>query len=140
MASWDHVRRIVSRLPEVEECTSHGHAAWSVRDKMFAWERPLRPSDIEALGDRAPKGAILGVRVAHLIAKEARLAAQPGVCFTTPHFDGYPAVLVHLGKIKAPDLAELLVDAWLSRAPKRLAKEYLAGETRSLENVKNSMK
>ena len=103
MASWGDVRRIVKALPETEEDASRGTAAWSVQGKSFAWERPLRRSDLEALGPRAPKGAILAVRVEHLLAKEARLAAQPRALFTTPHFNGYPAVLVRLGKIGVPD-------------------------------------
>ena len=98
---------------------------WRVRDKLFVWERPLRPSDLRALGERAPRGAILGVRVESLVAKEARLAAPPDVLFTTPHFDGYPAVLIRLGKIKVADLEELIVEAWLARAPKRLVKDYV---------------
>src|SRR5262245_24968384 len=113
MAQWKDVRRIALALPETSELTSREHAAWAVVDKSFAWERPLRPADIRALGDRAPKGAILAVRVAHLLAKEARLDSQPDVCFTTPHFDGYPAVLVKLGKIKVSDLEELITEAWL---------------------------
>ena len=71
--------------------------------------------------------AILAVRVEHLLAKEARLEAQPGVCFSTPHFDGYPAVLVRLGKAKAAELEEMLVEAWLARAPKTLTRRYLEG-------------
>jgi len=124
MATWDQVREIALGLPETHE-VDRGTAAWSVRDKAFAWVRPLRASDVRALGNRAPKGNILAARVPHLVAKEARLAAQPEVYFTTPHFDGYPAVLVRLGKIKVGDLEELLVEAWLARAPKRLAREYL---------------
>ena len=126
MATWDQVRRLTLKLPETSEVHRHT-AAWSVKDKVFAWERPLRTSDLEALGDRAPKGAILAVRVPHLVAKEARLAAQPEALFTTPHFDGFPAVLVRLGKIKAKDLEELLVEGWLARAPKKLARAYLEG-------------
>jgi hypothetical protein len=90
------------------------------------WERPLRRSDLEALGDAAPDGPILGVRVEHLGAKEAILADDSGVFFTTPHFDGYPAVLVRLEMIDVEELGELTVDAWLARAPKRLVKEYEA--------------
>ena len=123
MADWDDVRRIALALPGAEESTSHGGAAWKVKKKLFVWERPLRKSDLEALGKSAPKGAILGVRVAHLIAKEAMLAARPDVCFTTPHFDGYPAVLVQLGKIKVSDLKKLIVEAWLARAPKKLVRD-----------------
>ena len=64
-------------------------------------------------------------RVEHLGAKEALLADDPAVFFTTPHFDGYPAILVRLEPIAADELAELVVDAWLARAPKRLAAAYL---------------
>jgi hypothetical protein len=63
--------------------------------------------------------------VEHLGAKEALLADDPAVYFTTPHFDGYPAVLVRLDRIPVDELEELIVEAWLARAPKRLAKEYI---------------
>ena len=125
MATWDDVRRLALSLPETEERLSHGHAQWRVRDKPFVWERPLRASDLRALGDTAPQGPILGARVEHLIAKEALLADDPGVYFTTPHFDGYAAVLVRLDPISAEELEELVVEAWLCRAPKRLAAEYI---------------
>jgi len=125
VATWDDVRRLALSLPETEERLSHGHAQWRVRDKPFVWERPLRASDLRALGDTAPQGPILGARVEHLIAKEALLADDPGVYFTTPHFDGYAAVLVRLDAISAEELEELVVEAWLCRAPKRLAAEYI---------------
>jgi len=125
VATWDDVRRLALSLPETEERLSHGHAQWRVRDKPFVWERPLRASDLRALGDTAPQGPILGARVEHLIAKEALLADDPGVYFTTPHFDGYAAVLVRLDPISAEELEELVVEAWLCRAPKRLAAEYI---------------
>ena len=92
---------------------------------MFVWERPLRPADLRALGDEAPTGPILGARVEHLVAKEALLADDPGIFFTTPHFDGYPAVLVRLDRIAVEDLEEVIVEAWLARAPKRVAREYV---------------
>jgi hypothetical protein len=125
MASWDDVRRLALALPETNEQTRREHAQWRVRDKLFVWERPLRRSDLEALGDTAPKGAILGARVEHEVAKQALLADDPEVFFTTPHFDGYPAILVQLEKIEVKDLEEVIVEAWLVRAPKRLAREYL---------------
>jgi hypothetical protein len=128
VASWDDVRRIALALPETSERRSRNLASWRVRDKGFVWERPLRPADIRALGEDAPAGPILGARVEHLVAKEALLADDPEVFFTTPHFDGYPAVLVRLDRIKAEDLEEIVVEAWLARAPKRLAREYV--ETR----------
>jgi hypothetical protein len=126
MADWKLVSKLALALPETTESTSHEHVCWMVRDKMFAWERPLRRSDLEALGKSAPKGAILGLRTESLLAKEAMLKAMPSVCFTTPHFDGYPAVLVQLGKVSAKKLEAMLTEAWLSRAPKKTAREFLA--------------
>lgn len=124
MATWDDVRRIALSLPQASEQIKHGHASWQVRDKGFVWERPLRRSDLEALGDAAPDGPILGARVEHLGAKAALIESEPGVFFTTPHFDGYPAVLFRLEEIGVDELEEVIVEAWLARAPKRLADEY----------------
>ena len=125
MASWDDVRRLALALPETTEGISRDLRQWRVKDKGFVWERPLRRADYEALGDGAPDGPILGARVEHLVAKEALIADDPDVFFTTPHFDGYAAVLVRLDRIAVEDLDELIVEAWLARAPKRLAKAYL---------------
>ncbi len=127
MASWDDVRRIALALPETGERLSRELRQWRVRDKLFVWERPLRRADLEALGDEAPDGPILAARVEHLGAKEALLADASRLYFTTPHFDGYAAILVRLDAIGAQDLDELIVEAWLARAPKRLAEAYLAG-------------
>jgi hypothetical protein len=128
VATWDDVRRIAQELPQTSEGESRGLRQWRVKDKGFVWERPLRRADLEALGDAAPAGPILGARVEHLVAKEALLADDPSVYFTTPHFDGYPAVLVRLEEIGLDDLRELIVEAWLARAPKRLAREYAESE------------
>ena len=125
MATWEDVRRIALALPESSERSSREFATWAVRDKTFVWERPLRPADVRALGDDAPAGPILGARVEHLVAKDALLADDPDVFFTTPHFDGYAAVLVRLDRIAIDELEELIVEAWISRAPKRLAKQYI---------------
>jgi hypothetical protein len=127
VADWDDVRRIAMALPQTNERPSHGNAFWRVKDKGFVWERPLRAADLRALGDAAPTGPILGVRVEHLMAKEALLADDPAVYFTTPHFDGYPAVLVRLERIPLDELDELITEAWLARAPKRVADAYLDG-------------
>ena len=127
VATWNDVRRIALRLPETTEGIRHEHLTWLVRGKGFAWQRPLRKSDLEALGSKAPKGDILAVYVADLVVKEARLASRPAVCFTTPHFDGYPSILLRLGKLKTADLEELLVESWLCRAPKTLVRKFEAG-------------
>src|SRR5215471_13849990 len=124
MASWDDVRRIALAMPEASERLARDRRQWRVREKLFVWERPLRSREIEALGAATPKGPILGARVEHLAAKEVLLANEPRVFFTTPHFDCYPAVLVQLERIAVEDLTEVIVEAWLARAPVRLAKAY----------------
>ena len=126
MATWDDVRRVALALPAVEQGTGHGNQQWSVNGKLLAWERPLRKGDLEALGARAPQGDVLGVRVPDEGVKHALVADDPEVFFTTPHFDGYPAVLVVLAAIGEAELQELVTEAWLDRAPKRMVKEYLA--------------
>lgn len=98
MADWDDVRRIVSSLPEThEEQRKTGQLSWRVKDKSLAWERPLRKGDLAALGDAAPDGDILGVRVPDL---------------------------VELDKVDVGELEELIVEAWLCRAPKRLRDQW----------------
>ncbi|MQA78984.1 MAG: MmcQ/YjbR family DNA-binding protein [Streptosporangiales bacterium] len=125
MATWDDVSALALALPETVETTSYGNTAWVVRGKGFVWERPLSKKDRKDLGDAAPDGPILGASVPDLGAKEALLTDDPEVFFTTPHFEGYAAILVRLDRIDVPDLEELVVEAWLCRAPKRLAKQYL---------------
>ena len=129
MATWDDVRSIALALPQTSEEDSYGTPSWRVHGKGFVWDRPLRRSDIEALGPNAPKGAILGARTADLEMKEALLKSDPNVFFTTPHFDGFPAVLIRLGKIGRKQLERVIVEAWLARAPKRAAAEFLARRT-----------
>jgi hypothetical protein len=102
-----------------------------VNKKFFVWERPLRKSDLAALGDAAPKGAILGVRTADLEMKEALLRSDDAALFTIPHFDGYPAVLVQLSTISAANLKRLILEAWLARAPERSVRDYLAARKRA---------
>ena len=114
----------LKRFDATEE-TSWDNASWKVKKKLFVWERPLRASDLRALGDDAPTGKILGARVEHIVAKEALLADPSGLYFTTPHFDGYPMVLVRLAEISVAELEELVTDAWLAQAPKTLVKRFL---------------
>ena len=100
VATWKDVARIVEGLPETSEASPR---RWRVRKKLIAWERPLRKADYAALGADAPDGVYL----------------------TTPHFVGYPAVLVRLAEIGVSELEELLTEAWPAQAPKTLAKQFL---------------
>jgi hypothetical protein len=116
MATWTDVARILKRLENTER--DEGVRTWRVGGKLLAWERPLRRSDLAALGDAAPDGPILAVHVP-LEVKDTLLEDEPDCYFTTPHFDGYPAILVRLPEITAAGLRELLTNAWGVRAPAR---------------------
>ncbi len=130
MATLRDVRRIALALPGAgEETSSSGRTHWTVNNKLFTWERPLRRSDLAALGDDAPDGPILGVYTADLELKEVLLASNPDAYFTTPHFDGYPAVLVQLENIATAELRDVIVEAWLARASKRVAAAYMQKKT-----------
>ncbi len=71
----------------------------------------------------------LVMRVADMGEREALLQGQPEMFFTTPHYDGYPYVLVRLEKADPVELAELIEEAWRVRAPKRLVAEYDASRS-----------
>jgi hypothetical protein len=63
------------------------------------------------------------------IEKEALVADPSTPFFTTPHFDGHPSVLVRTSRIREltrDELAEVVYDAWLARAPKTAARQWLA--------------
>jgi hypothetical protein len=128
MASWEDVQRIALALPATSERDARGKRWWQVKDKGFVWERPLRQKEIDSFEGEVPDGPILAARVEHLGAKEALLAEDPNVYFTTSHFDGYAAILVRLERISDEELQELVTEAWLARAPKRLVEAYLEGE------------
>src|SRR5271165_2032736 len=115
MPDWSDVRELALGLPETSERESRGNVQWRVKDKLFVWERPLRLPDIKALGDQVPDSPVLGAMVADLGEKEALLAETPDVFFTTPHFNGYAAILVRLDRIGAELLRQVVVEAWLAR-------------------------
>jgi hypothetical protein len=123
LPSFEDVRRIAMSLPGSEERVSRERLQWRVGGRLFVWERPLRVKEVEELGSGAPDGPVLGARVEHLIAKEAMLADQPDVFFTTSHFSGHASVLVLLDRISAADLEEVVTEAWFARAPPKLASE-----------------
>lgn len=128
MATLDDVRALALALPEAAESSTHGGVAWKIRGKLFVWERPLRQrdvADLEALGERVPGGELVGVRVP-AEDKDAVLATVPAA-LDIPHFRGYAAVLVEIDRIDDDELRELITDAWVMQAPKRLSKAYLEG-------------
>jgi hypothetical protein len=127
MATWDDVRSIALDLPGAIEDASGRTTAWRVGSKAFAWERVLRRGEREALGARAPEGPALGLRTEDPEAVEALLAAQPDVFFTVAGYGVHPMVLVDVERATFEDLDEAITDAWICRAPRRVAREFLAG-------------
>lgn len=111
MATEDDVRRIALSLPETVEKPWFGSPGFRVKDKGFLRIRS------EAEGG-------LVVFVEDLGEKDALLASDPDVFFTTPHYDGYPTVLVNLPAIELDELTELIVESWRIKAPKRVRAAY----------------
>jgi len=129
MATWDDIRRRALALPETDEVQRWGNSTWRVRQKGFVWARPLNKADLKRLaaaGEAAPDGLIFAARVEDQGVKGALIASNPEVYFTIEHFNGYNAVLVLLEKIALEELDELVIDAWLTCAPAKLAKDFLA--------------
>ena len=115
MTNQEDVRRIALALPEVSE-DAHSFQ-FRVSGKGFAWVYPER---INPKKPRVPNPDVLVVAVADLGDKEALIASEPEKFFTTPHYDGYKAVLVRLPAVALDELTELVTDAWRSKAPRHL--------------------
>ncbi len=127
MATWEDVAALVAELPATEEGTAYGQRAWKIqRRTLLVWERPLRRGDLDALGPEAPTGDIVGLRTEGAAEKEELIAAFPEVFFTTPHFQGHPAVLARLEALPVDVLRQLVRAEWLRSAPKRVVAAYRA--------------
>jgi hypothetical protein len=116
-------------MPETsKDVSDDGRPSYLVDGKRFCLQRTRRPDVVDPeTGERLDD--VLMFRVDGLEVKELILADDRGIFFTTPHFDGYPAVLVRIGQLERLDreeLRDLVVDAWLTRAKKRVAKAWLA--------------
>src|SRR5262249_4528839 len=111
-----------------KEMTDDGRPRYLVHGKLFVVHRGRRPDAVDPdTGERLDD--VVMFRVADLDVKELLLADGRGVYFTTPHFRGYPAVLVpipQLAGLGRDELGEMVAEAWLTRAQKRVAKAWLA--------------
>jgi hypothetical protein len=115
-------------LPEVtRDPESGGRPSYAVHGKVFAFARGPR-KDAYDPGTGEPYDDVLVFRCT-AEDKEAMVADPGSPWFTTPHWNGYNAVLLlerDLGRLTADEVREVVTDAWLERAPRRLAKEWLA--------------
>lgn len=101
--------------------------SYHVNGKLYCCHRSDRKDAVDERGERLAD--VLLFRVADLETKELLLGDATSPFFTTPHFNGYPAILLriaHLRRIRRAELFELVADAWLTRAPKRVAAAWLA--------------
>jgi hypothetical protein len=116
-------------LPQTtKEVSEDGRPSYLVHGRRFCLQRSRRPDAMDPeTGERLDD--VLMFRVEDLDVKELILADDRSIYFTTPHFNGYPAVLVRipdLAKLDREELFDLVAEAWLTRAQKRVAKAWLA--------------
>ena len=134
MATMPDLDELALALPHVtKEVTDDGRPSYLVHGKRFVLQRSRRPDAVDPeTGERLDD--VLMFRVADLDVKELMLADERGIYFTTPHFKGYPAVLVRipdLARLDRDELHDLVAEAWLTRAQKRVAKAWLAEQQTS---------
>lgn len=119
----DEVALAALALPDVIETDDGGKRLWSVRGKVFVWERSFSKADIRRFGAEVPPaGVIVAARVASLDEKDAVLSLDRPGFFTIPHFANYPAVLVQLEAVDAQAMREAIGAAWQSRVPHPVAR------------------
>jgi hypothetical protein len=128
MATMKDLDRLALAMPgATKEVSEDGRPTYAVDGKMFCFHRSPRPDAVDEQGERMTD--VLVFRVDGPEAKELALADPRGVFFTTPHWNGYSAVLMRIPRLKELDRAELrdlVVEAWLTRAKKRVARAWLA--------------
>jgi hypothetical protein len=129
MATMKDLDKLALSLPgATKELTDDGRPSYLVHGKRFCLQRGRRPDAVDAAtGERLDD--VLMFRVEDLDVKDLLLSDARGIYFTTPHFDGYPAVLLRirdLARLDREELHDLVAEAWLTRAQKRVAKQWLA--------------
>jgi hypothetical protein len=106
MVTEHDVRRVAMSLPETSEKPYNRRPAFRVRDKLFIRVHELPDT--------------LFVRCAEVEERDELLTAEPEKYFITPHYEGYPGLLVRLGAVDLEELTELVTDSWRVCAPRRL--------------------
>jgi len=130
MATMADLDAVALAMPQARrELSEDGRPAYLVHGRLFCCHRGRRRDALDpATGERLDD--VLMFRVADLETKELLLADLRGLYFTTPHFHGYAAVLLRipdLARLDPRELHDLVAEAWLTRAQKRLAKAWLDG-------------
>ena len=129
MATVRDLDELALAMPEAtKEVSDDGRPTYLVHGKMFCFHRGRRRDAVDGeTGERLDD--VFVFRCENLDVKELLLADARGLFFTTPHWNGYAAVLIRipsLARLGRAELRELVIDAWLTRAQKRVAKAWLA--------------
>jgi hypothetical protein len=129
MATMADLDKLAMAMPQTtKEVSDDGRPAYRVHGKLYCCHRGRRPDAVDPeTGERMDD--VLMIRVEDLGVKELLLADARELFFTTPHFDGYPAVLMRipdLARLERDELGDLVAEAWLTRAQKRVGKAWLA--------------
>jgi hypothetical protein len=129
MATMTDLDKLALAMPQAtKEVSDDGRPTYLVHGKFFCFHRSRRRDAVDPdTGERLDD--VLVFRVADVGVKELMLADDRGIFFTTPHWNGYSAVLIRipdLGQLDRDELEDAVVEAWLTRAQKRVAK---AGST-----------
>jgi hypothetical protein len=125
----EDVHEIAAAMPHVtvEEGRS-GNRVYQVGGKSFVFFRTPRPDAVDPeTGEKYDDVIVLWV--ASEAEKQALVQDPSSPFFTTPHFDGHRSVLVRASRLRElsrDELAEVVQDAWLSRASARRAAAWLA--------------
>jgi hypothetical protein len=121
------VHELAQSMPGTERAEG-STVVYQVRRKSFVFFRNPRPDAFDPeTGERYDD--VIVFWVASDAEKQALVADESTPFFTTPHFNGHPSVLLRgcrVGELDREELAEIVYDAWLARAPKRLAAAWLA--------------
>ena len=128
MATMADLDDLALAMPQTtKELSDDGRPTYLVHGKFFCFHRSRRRDAIDPhTGERLDD--VLVFRVADLGVKELMLADERRIFFTTPHWDGYAAVLMRipdLARLDREELEDAVVEAWLTRAQKRVAKAWL---------------
>src|SRR5262245_27933345 len=99
------LRRIFGELPGVEEGPCYGTPGWRVKKRFLARLKEDGETLVVKVGDEE---------------RDILMAADPKTFFVTPHYFGYPTVLVRLPNVRLPVLREVLERAWQRAAPPKL--------------------
>ena len=110
MPIWKDVTTLALKLPKTEVSTWYGTPGVKVAGKGFLRLRTEAEGGLVVLCDVDKKAALLS-------------SGDPAF-YTTPHYDGYGAILVNLKKVKRAELAHLITEAWRRKAPITLLKAF----------------